>query len=317
MTPEDKKNMNYEFLAFPGDWDEAMLKEKFLEFLSRLVQETESNLPFKRIQYQVEQSVEYADARKLWSKLAPTERLDRWKKLLEKAEGAMKDVLPTCVQCGECCRQGSPTLHQEDLELLQQGRIPWSRIFTLRKGEPVRPPHGENEGKPFFLLDERIKIRERPQGQGCVFLEGESDLCSIYADRPIQCRAQACWDPTQSRELGKGIYLTRKDIFEKVDAVMQIMIEHEKRCSFEALHAAFRQLQENGGEDDIKKFLGLVSYEDHFRNFVSEKFQIPPDHLELVLGRSFTDLMPIFGLKVVQESGSTKCLVADRESAFE
>lgn len=314
MTPEKhekKETLDYESMAFPGEWDEATLKEKFLEFMNRLVQDTQSSLPPKRIQYQVEQSVEYEEIRKLWNKLTPTERLNGWKRLLERAEEALRNVLPTCVQCGECCRKGSPTLHLEDLELLQQGKIPWEQVYALRRGEPVRPPNQENEGRPFFLLDERIKIREHRDGKGCVFLEDGSDLCTIYSDRPIQCRAQACWDPTESRELGKGIYLTRQDIFEKVELLMQVIVEHEKRCSFEALHAAFKKLQESG-ERDIEAFLGLVSYEDHFRNFVSEQFHIPRQELELVLGRSFADLMPLFGLKVVEEPDGTKCLVADR-----
>jgi len=311
MTPGNKSTLDYEWMAFPGEWNEETLKNKFLEFMNELIKETQSNLPPKRIQYQVEQSVEYQEIRKQWNNLTPTERLNGWKQLLEKAEGALKNVLPTCVQCGECCRKGSPTLHLEDLELLQQGRIPWNRIFALRKGEPVRPPNEENEGKPYFLLDERIKIREKQDGQGCVFLDDTSDHCTIYADRPIQCRAQACWDPTESRELAKGVYLTRQDIFEKVELLMNIIIEHEKRCSFESLHKAFHQLQESEAKE-VDSFLKLVAYEEHFRDFVSEQFHIPKEELELVLGRSFASLMPIFGLKVAEESDGTKCLVNDK-----
>lgn len=314
MTPDSKSTLNYKSMAFPGEWDEETLKNKFLEFMNELIRETQSNLPPKRIQYQVEHSVEYENIRKQWSELTPTERLNGWKQLLEKAEAALKNVLPTCVQCGECCRKGSPTLHLEDLELLQQGKIPWQQVFVLRKGEPVRPPGEENDGKPYFLLDERIKVREKQDGHGCVFLDDTTDRCTIYTDRPIQCRAQACWDPSESKELAKGVYLTRQDIFEKVELLMNIIVEHEKRCSFESLHEAFKQLQESGAKEP-EQFLALVSYEDHFRDFVSEQFHIPKEELELVMGRSFASLMPVFGLKVVEEPDGTKCLVAEGENS--
>ena len=312
MTENNESTLDYRSMAFPGEWDEAVMKKKFVEFLTHLVEDTNSSLPYKRIQYQVEQSIAYEEIRKLWARLTPTERMNGWKRLLETAEEAIRDVLPTCVQCGECCRKGSPTLHQEDLELLQYGKIPWEQVYTLRKGEPVRPPEGENDGKPFFLLDERIKVREHQDGSGCVFLDKSSDLCGIYADRPIQCRAQACWDPSESRELGKGVYLTRQDIFEKVGLLVQTIMEHEKRCSFEALHEAFKELQATEGRT-IEDFLKLVAYEDHFRSFVREQFNIPPNQLELVFGRSFADLMPVFGFKVQDDDDGVKCLVPDQD----
>ncbi len=61
-------------------------------------------------------------------------RLDAWKRLLLAAEESCRTILPACVQCGECCRMGSPTLHLEDIPLLQSGKIPWDQLITLRKG---------------------------------------------------------------------------------------------------------------------------------------------------------------------------------------
>ena len=87
-----------------------------------------------------------------------SQRLNSWKSLLEAAENMVREILPACVQCGECCRKGSPTLHEEDLDLLQEGKIPWGQLVTLREGEPAFSPFDE---KPFLLPSECIKIREK------------------------------------------------------------------------------------------------------------------------------------------------------------
>jgi len=294
--------------ASPATWDSSALLENWMEHLRRMVEENELSIPLKRVEVQAGQSPVYQEIAGRWDRMDGGERMDSWKRLLEDSEKCVKEVLPACVMCGDCCRRGSPTLHLDDLELLREDKIPWSALTTLRRGEPVRSPFEENL---FFLVDERVKLKEKPGTSRCVFLDDDTDRCSIYSIRPLQCRAQACWDPEPAKDLAKQPYLTRRDLFKDVELLLELMTEHDNRCAFGKLKEAFERLEENQGET-IDEVLELLAYEDHFRRFLGEKLAIPEDVLDLVFGRSFADLTPLFGFRVDTEEDGTRCLEADR-----
>jgi hypothetical protein len=202
---------------------------------------------------------------------------------------------------------GSPTLHLEDLVLLQSGKIPWDQLVTLRKGEPARSPF---DGRPFVLPQERIKVREKEGLRECAFLISQIDRCSIYVDRPLQCRAQACWDPIPARDTAELPFLLRDHIFEGVEVLLEIIAEHEARCGFAVLSGTFEELsRSNGG--NVQEVLRLLSYEEHFRQFVSDKFKIPARNMELLFGRSFAQMSTLFGFRVAEEPDGTRCLHVD------
>lgn len=308
MSSSEHGNAQGNPVGYPADWDTRALRRNWLDHLQDLIEEQEASIPLKRIEYQLEQSTVYHDIMQRWPKMDGSQRLKAWKLLLEYSEQAARDILPTCVQCGECCRRGSPTLHIEDLELLKEGRISWDQLVTLRQGEPVRSPL---QPKIFFLLDERIKLREKPETQECVFLESSTDRCSIYTDRPLQCRAQACWDGSAAKQLAEQAYLTRRDLFAHVELLLDVIAKHHERCSFAKLQEAVKRVEQDG-ENAAHKLVELLAYEDHFRNFFSEQFNIPRDNLDLIFGRSFAELVPIFGLQVEVEADGTRRLVPDR-----
>lgn len=291
---------------YPAAWSIDTLHRKILHHMQSLITDNESPIPLKRLQYQLEQSTIYHDVIQRWPRMDDTQRLKAWKLLLDYSDQVAREMLPTCVQCGECCRHGSPTLHLEDLELLKQSILPFNKIFTLRPGEPVRSPF---DGKVFFLLDERIKVQEKPGTEECVFLDG--DFCTIYVDRPLQCRAQACWDSAQYKELTQQPYLTRRDIFAELEVLMELMNEHNKRCSFSKLQELFKQLEEQR-EEKIQPLLELLAYEDYFRHFFGEQLKIPEDALKLVFGRSLADLVALFGFRVEKEQDGTRRLILDQ-----
>ena len=151
-------------------------------------------------------------------------------------------------------------------------------------------------------------MREKPGGRECVFFAGEADRCSIYHDRPLQCRAQACWDPMPARDAAEMPFLLRKHIFEGVDLLLEVMAEHESRCGFEVFSDAFEKLSAGGSVHEV---LRLLSYEEHFRLFASDAFKIPAANMELLFGRSFIQLAPLFGFKVLDEPDGYRQLIAD------
>lgn len=307
MSESQPKQKEARITRSPAEWDLETLLQRVADFLVDVVRETGTTLPLARIRHQVEQDVSYQEMIQMWPRWTEAERLQAWRRIPELAERAIQDVLPTCVRCGECCLGGSPTLMLEDLEILQSGKIPWEMLVTLRRGEPVRSAF---EDKPAILVDERIKIREKPGSRECALYDETTRECTVYADRPMQCRAQTCWDPTQTKLLENELYLARRDIFKDLELLLDLIAEHDRRCGFEKLTAAFLRLAQNEGAT-LEEVRELVALEDHFRTFLGEKLQIPADNLELVFGRSFSDMVPLFGFRVRMEPDGTRCLVQE------
>ena len=189
MTKESDLSANY-----PPGWDIEQFRANWFIFLESLLKEEASPLiPSRRIRCQIEQTPAFQEAVSAWDRMNGASRLAAWKRLLLAADEACRTILPACVQCGECCRAGSPVLHLEDLPLLRSGKTPWDQLITLRKGEPARSPF---DGRPFVLTEERIKVREKEGLRECVFFNGETDQCSIYSDRPLQCRLRPVGTPS-------------------------------------------------------------------------------------------------------------------------
>ena len=84
--------------------------------------------------------------------------------------------------------------------------------------------------------------------------------------RPVQCRAQTCWDPAPARQLASSSPHPVGNFWE-VELLRDIIAEHDQRCSFKKLSEAFADLVENkaGGIDRV---LEIMAYEDHFRHFL-------------------------------------------------
>ena len=92
---------------------------------------------------------------------------------------------------------------------------------------------------------------------------------------------------------------------------MDLIAEHDQRCAFEKLNEAFGRLAESKGSS-VTEVLELLAYEDHFRQFFRERLNIPGDTLDLVFGRSFADLLPLFGFRVETEPDGSCCLMPER-----
>lgn len=297
-------------LSSPATWSREQMRNHLVGYFESKIQRRETRVPVERLVMQMGQDSLFQDVLSRWDGFNGQQRVNAWRDLLRLCDHYADEILPTCIRCGECCRNGSPTLQEEDLELLRENRISWDALVTLRRGEPV---HSEQQGKPFFLLDERIKIREREGTRECIFLDVDEFACGIYADRPVQCRAQACWDQNATEELAQQPYLTRQDIFQDVPLLLDLMKEHDHKCAFSKLDAAFCKLaeKEDGAVDQL---LELLNYEEHFRDFVAEQLNIPSELRPLVFGRSFADLLPLYGVKVRTEEDGSRVLIPDHEN---
>jgi Fe-S-cluster containining protein len=86
----------------------------------------------------------------------------------------------TCgCRCAECCRSLIVEAGIEDAEREPLIRVRGSAIYA-----PAELAVSENEELEGYLLN-------GPNG-ACVFLDQESNLCTIYATRPLVCRHFDC-----------------------------------------------------------------------------------------------------------------------------
>jgi Fe-S-cluster containining protein len=293
----------------PASWTDRELADRWQRLLETLAGPEASGLSLKRVRFQAEQSPVFQGTVAQWGELDADQRVEAWERLIDDCRQSVTEPLPVCVRCGECCRQSSPTLAIDDLELLREDKIPLSELVTLRHGEPARAP---GTGQPFYLEGELIKVREKPGTTECVFLDPESDGCRIYPDRPLQCRAQACWEEEAPEILTDDGRLTRRDVFGGVEALLEVIDEHDRRCSFERVREVFEALKQSRGQA-VDQVIDVLAFDDHAREFCAENLPLPPAALDLVFGRSLSARAPLFGFRVEVAADGTRTLLPAKE----
>ena len=212
--------------------------------------------------------------------------------------GANHSPRTHCIRCGECCMRSSPTLHGKDLPLVREGLIRMEHLYTLRKGELVR----DNVHGGLIPADqEMIKVREKKGGEGgCCFYDQTEKACGIYENRPAQCASLKCWDPAEFLELYKTPRLHRRDLVED-GVLLRLMEEHEKRCSYAALHDHVRRIPQDG-DGSLKKILEVLKFDFHLRPFMARKLGMSLEEMDFFFGRPLTETIVMFGFKVVRQA---------------
>ena len=223
-----------------------------------------------------------------------------WKQVKEVLLKAAYDTRPYCIKCGECCSKGSPTLTLDDLSLLRKGKIGPNDVFTIRTGEVVSDNRDESTLKN---QEERIKIRETADDKTCIFYQKWNRECSIYDDRPAQCRLQECWDP-KPEAFSDLSPLTRYDLLQDTGDIWQIIQRHDERCSHEDFSREISRLGATKGQT-VEKILELLSFDHHVREFVTQELRIDGQTLELLFGRPLSDSLHYYGLEIEEQNDGT------------
>jgi len=131
-----------------------------------------------------------------------------------------------CKKCGNCCRQGGPALHERDLALIRDGKIPISSLITIKKGELT---HNPVTGAIQPAGVELVKIIGKGQQWECCYYDEERG-CKIYENRPQACGLLKCWDTKDLLDLVEKETLSRLDILGSDDPLVSAITEHEHIC---------------------------------------------------------------------------------------
>lgn len=187
---------------------------------------------------------------------------------------------PACARCGQCCRQGGPALHAEDLPLVRDKVLAYADLFTLRRGEPARDQFQE---RLLPLETELVKIKGAGDPDwACIFLTDPAG-CGIYASRPLECRLLSCRDTAPLARAYASGRLARAHILPPGSALAQLAREHEARCPVPEL--ARRLTAARSGDSAAARAVSdMLGYDRAFRAALVEK-GLPADVLPFLLGR--------------------------------
>jgi hypothetical protein len=94
------------------------------------------------LRQEIEKAAGYADTYRTWNDMPPEERAEAWRRLIQAARTRAEVSRGVCLRCGECCQNSSPSLLLADLPLLQQEKLTWNEVYTLRPGEQEIPQQG-------------------------------------------------------------------------------------------------------------------------------------------------------------------------------
>ena len=208
----------------------------------------------------------------------------------------------TCLRCGTCCEKGGPCFHQEDRLLIEEGQIFSKYLYTIRKGE-----YAYDNVKVCLVpaSSDIIKIKGQKGGWTCLFFDAGEKACSIYNDRPLECRTLKCWDTDALEQIYTRNRLTREDLMSQVKGLWDLVAFHQGRCDYERIKKLISDLDGPQKGRAHKKLLEIIQYDAEIRKLVVAQGGLDPAILDFIFGRPLTETLPGYGIKVRLEGKKT------------
>jgi Fe-S-cluster containining protein len=203
-----------------------------------------------------------------------------------------------CIRCGTCCEKGGPCFHLEDQMLIEKGKIPSKYLYTLRRGELA---HDNVKGCLKPVESDIIKIKGKNGSWTCLFFDEVKKSCSIYEDRPLECRALKCWDTRQIEKIYANTRLTRKDLASGVKGLWDLIEDHQARCDYKRIQQLIKDMAGSKKNQARRKLVEIVRYDAEIRNLVVSKGGLDADILDFLFGRSLSNTIENFGVKILRD----------------
>jgi Fe-S-cluster containining protein len=207
-----------------------------------------------------------------------------------------------CIRCGTCCEKGGPAFHQEDRRLIEKGRIPSRYLFTIRKGEFA---YDNVKACLAPVESDIIKIKGKEDTWTCIFLDEENKQCSIYHNRPLECRALKCWDTRELEKMYTRQRLTREDLISKIEGLWDLVKDHQERCDYEKINKLINDLDGPDPDSARRELLIIIQFDAEIRKLVLEKGGLASEMLDFVFGRSLKETLPNYGVTIRRDGTKT------------
>jgi len=203
-----------------------------------------------------------------------------------------------CIRCGTCCEKGGPGFHQEDRIMIDSGAIPSRCLFTIRKGELA---YDNVQGCLMPLGSDIIKIKGKADTWTCIFFDEPNKQCTIYDDRPRECRALKCWDTRELEKMYARRRLTREDLVSEVEGLWDLIQDHQQRCDYAEIQSLIKDLAGSLKNNARQKLAEIIKFDIEIRELVVTRGGMDPEMLDFLFGRPLTKTLPNYGIKVRQE----------------
>ena len=203
-----------------------------------------------------------------------------------------------CIRCGTCCEKGGPGFHIEDRMLIDKGVIPSRYLYTIRKGELA---HDNVQGCLKPVDSDIIKIKGKEASWMCIFFDEVKKGCTIYDDRPLECRALKCWDTHDLEKIYSNRRLTRKDLVSQVNGLWDLIEDHQTRCDYNKIQDLINDLTGVKGTRARRKLPEIIRYDAEIRNLVVSRGGLDADMLDFLFGRPLIQTLGNYGIKICQE----------------
>ena len=204
-------------------------------------------------------------------------------------------AVSSCQRCGTCCQKGGPAFHLADKALIDSGEIPSKYLYTIRKGEMaydnVRQclePAGSDI----------IKIKGKGNSWTCLFFDEAQAACSIYENRPIECRALKCWDTAELEALYAQKRLKREDLLAGIDGLWDLIKDHQQRCNYDTILALIKAIGSEKPGNARQKLAERIQFDNEIRKLVVSQGGLDADMLDFLFGRPLNQTLKNFGLRV-------------------
>ncbi len=215
-----------------------------------------------------------------------------------------------CLRCGTCCTKGGPSLHRDDINLLKDGHLSYSDLITIRLGESAFSPVS---GKVEPVKQELVKLAGKSRSWTCGFYNdsGKESLCELYENRPLECRLLKCWDPQDLLSVIGKESITRRDIINPGDPILEIITLHDKECSFQEVEELLTGLGDNQESTDIMaRLTGLVSNDLAIRSQTVAKINMPVAVEFFILGRPIFTQLKQRGIETRENNGEIQLILS-------
>ena len=146
-----------------------------------------------------------------------------------------------------------------------------------------------------------IKIKGREDTWTCIFFKESNQECSIYNNRPRQCRSLKCWDTRELEKMYARRRLTREDLISEVEGLWDLIKDHQERCDYAKIQGLISDLDSRHRVDAQRRLAQIIRYDMEIRELAVSRGAMDPDMLDFLFGRPLTKTLPNYGVKVRQQ----------------
>ena len=153
-----------------------------------------------------------------------------------------------------------------------------------------------------------IKIKSQKDSVTCIFFNEKENECTIYDNRPVECRALKCWDTREIENIYSKNRLTRKDLISTIEGLWDLVEDHQRRCSYEMLKFFIDDLNKDKKDEALKGIFDIIEYDAQIRELVVQKGYLDPEMTDFIFGRPITKTIRMYGFKIIKQDDNYRLI---------